>query len=166
MLSTPPCYNVYALKVVNGYDPAMSQPLEDLVARVQKALLSGPPMRLAVLFGSQVRGGRPHSDSDLDLAIEPVDPSLSLKDELSLQAAVARAVGCEVDLVRLDKVSPLVRYEVARHGRSLLPGTESAFRRFQALAALEYADMAPLLAVAARRFRRALVTAPNKARDP
>ena len=138
----------------------MPETLEDLVARVRQALVSGPPLRLAVLFGSRVRPGRLRPGSDVDLAIEPVDPSLSLEDELELQAGVARTVGCEVDLVRLDKASPLVRYEVARHGRPVLPGTEPAFRRFQAQAALEYADMAPLLTVAARRFRRALMSAP------
>lgn len=120
----------------------MALTLEDLVARVQDVLASGPPLRMAVIFGSRVSGRDLHRGSDLDLALEPVDPSLSLADELAIQAALARAVGCEVDLVRLDKASPLVRWEVARHGRSLLPGSEPAFRRFQARAALEHADLA------------------------
>ena len=143
----------------------MANSVEDLVALVQEVLSSGPPLRLAVLFGSRARGDALHSGSDLDLAIEPVDPSLSLGDELGLQAALARAVGCEVDLVRLDKASPLMRRQVARSGRPVLPGTEPAFRRFQARAALEYADIAPLLTVAARRFRRALTDAPARPRD-
>jgi predicted nucleotidyltransferase len=43
--------------------------------RVRQVLLDGPPLQIAILFGSRARGSdRP--DSDIDLAILPVDSAL------------------------------------------------------------------------------------------
>ncbi|MBI2390994.1 MAG: nucleotidyltransferase domain-containing protein [Deltaproteobacteria bacterium] len=74
-----------------------------------------------MLFGSRVRGAV-RDDRDVDVGIVPLDPRLSLADELALQERLSRACGLEVDLVRLDGDDLLVGREVARHGNALSSG--------------------------------------------
>ena len=78
-----------------------------LVNAIRSALASGPPLRLAVLFGSAARGALAPS-SDVDVGIVPSNPDLSLRDELDLAARLSRVCHREVDLVRLDRASTLV----------------------------------------------------------
>jgi predicted nucleotidyltransferase len=48
-----------------------------LLAQLEGALRAGPPLRLALLFGSVARGTQ-RADSDVDVAILPAAPELSL----------------------------------------------------------------------------------------
>ena len=125
---------------------------DDLVA-VLRPLLAGDGLKLAALFGSAARDAlRP--DSDVDIGIVPTDPAMSLRDELRLQAALERATGRTVDLVRLDRASILLRWRAAREGVVLVADPPRDWPRFLARAALEHADFQPLYARAAERFRR------------
>ena len=74
---------------------------EALIERLIGVLRDGPPVRFAFLFGSTARGTA-GPDSDVDIAFVPVDPAISLADELALAARLERAAGRPVDLVRLD----------------------------------------------------------------
>jgi predicted nucleotidyltransferase len=66
-------------------------------------------------FGSVARG-TPRPDSDLDLgALFRTSPDpVAL---LGVRADLAAVVGREVDLVDLDAVSPILAFEVVKHGR-------------------------------------------------
>jgi uncharacterized protein len=123
--------------------------------RLAAALRAGPPLRLAIMFGSAAMG-TDRSDSDVDIAITPVDPNLPLGAELDLQRRLAEVLGREVDLVRLDRASCLVRWQVAKHGRVLLEGGPFEAARFIAGAVSEYLDFEPALARAAARFQARL----------
>jgi predicted nucleotidyltransferase len=86
--------------------------------RIRQALRDGPPLRLAILFGSRARrSARP--DSDVDIAILPVDPALSLLDEGLLAASLERATGASIDLVRLDRAALIAA--AIRPGAPALP---------------------------------------------
>lgn len=113
-----------------------------------------PLAHFAVVFGSRAKGGA-RIESDLDVAWLPVDPEVSLGDELQLQVELTRATGLEVDLVRVDRASTLCRFEVARDGR-LVHGARDSFVRFCAEAAAEYMDYEPAMRAAGERFRRRL----------
>jgi predicted nucleotidyltransferase len=128
--------------------PVAEVPTERLIA----ALQSGPALRLAMLFGSAAQGGL-RAESDVDVAILPVDPALSLADELDLQVSLTRVCGRDVDLVRLDRASTLVRWQIAQHGKLLLQSSSFEAARFVASAASEYLDFAPSFTRAAERFR-------------
>lgn len=125
----------------------------DDLEKARRALQAGPPLSLAVLFGSRATG-RARPDSDVDIAIVPADASLALGLELALAARLSSALAREVDLVRLDRASTLLRWQIARDGILLLaePGWE--WVRFRARAASEYADIADSLERAAKLFRR------------
>jgi len=134
--------------------------VELLIERIRRVLESGPPLRLAVLFGSHAKGSsRP--TSDVDLAILPSDAELSLHHELELSARLTRELDREADVVRLDRAGTLVRWEVARHGVPVLCAPPFEWTRFQAGAASEHADIVEALRVAARTFQRRIARSPT-----
>jgi uncharacterized protein len=131
---------------------ALTLPALDLIVA---ALRGGPPVRLAILFGSTARGTQ-RSDSDIDIGIVPEDPELPLNEELTLQTELSRVSGRQVDLVRLDRASTLLRWQVVRHGRALVEAEPFAAARFTADTVAEYLDFAPAFERAAENFRRVL----------
>jgi predicted nucleotidyltransferase len=130
--------------------------LDDTVReRLVAALASGPLLRLAVLFGSRATG-RARTASDFDVAILPVDPALSLHDELALAASLSAAASAEVDLVRLDDDAPLVGVEVARTGVCLLEAAPGTFAAYRAWAMSRWIDFDGMVAPHRARFLRRL----------
>ena len=127
---------------------------DEIIQRLRPVLERGPALRLAILFGSTARGTDTNA-SDLDLAILPLDPSLSLEDELVLQSRLSSASGREVDLVRLDRATPLLRVRIATEGVPLL-GHPLELSRFQAQAGIEHADLEPQRQHAVRLFLKRL----------
>lgn len=132
-----------------------------LLSALRRALVEGPPLRVAVLFGSAARG-RLRPDSDVDLAILPADPELPLEAELDLQARLSRACRREVDLVRLDHAPTLLRWQVARAGIVVASDPPGEGRRFLERAIGEYLDAGPGLEAVARRYVRHLAEAENR----
>lgn len=128
--------------------------------RLATTIAAGPPARLVVLFGSAAQG-RMRDHSDVDIGWIPADADLSLGDELTFQANLTAAAGREVDLLRLDQASTILRYDVARDG-ILLAGPRSEFVRFRAEAIGEYLDFEPALREASERFRRAILAGIGK----
>ena len=96
------------------------------------------------------------TESDVDVAILPSDPDLPLAAELSLQAELGRAAGRDVDLVRLDQASTVVKWQVAKHGVPLLVTDAAALSHSLATSAAEYLDFAPAMRQAQEVFRRRL----------
>jgi predicted nucleotidyltransferase len=117
-----------------------------------RTLLSGNEIELGVLFGSAARGAL-RRDSDIDIGIVP-GRRFSLDEELALGVALEETLGREVDLVRLDHASTLLRFQASR-GRCLHQGRPGAFSDFVARALLEYEDLKPILRrCAGGMFRR------------
>ena len=117
-------------------------------------LLAEAGVEVAILFGSAASGRmRPDSDTDIGILCQ-VAHDIGFDAELALGANLERVIGREVDLVRLDKASTLLRFEASR-GRCLYEARESAFADFVARALLEYEDLRPLLRRCAEgMFRR------------
>jgi len=110
-----------------------------LLERVRAVLEAGPPLALAVLFGSRA-SGRTRADSDVDLGIVPIDPKIALADELALASTLSSVFGAEVDLVRLDGDNPLLGREVARTGVCVFERSAGAFAAFRAGAMSRWID--------------------------
>jgi len=125
------------------------------IVELRAALVQGPRLRLALLFGSGAKG-RLRPDSDLDVGIIPVDAAMTLRDELALASRFSSATGREVDVVRLDRAPTILRWEVARNHIVLGADPPEALPRFVAAAALEHADLQPLLDDARERLVRRL----------
>ncbi|MEO8846506.1 MAG: nucleotidyltransferase domain-containing protein [Kofleriaceae bacterium] len=129
--------------------------MEVLIENLTTVLRVGPPLRLAVLFGSRATG-RARAASDVDLAILPCDGALALGEELDLAARLSLRVGHEVDLVRIDRASTTLAWQIARDGVLLLAEPATEWVRFRANAASEHADTNEALHRAAELFRRHL----------
>ena len=117
-------------------------------------LLAKAGVEVAILFGSAAKG-RLRPDSDIDIGILPLPHlAISFNEELALATELERLLGREVDLVRLDTASTLLRFE-ASQGRRLYEARVGAFADFVARALVEHEDLRPiLLRCAAGMFRR------------
>jgi predicted nucleotidyltransferase len=110
----------------------------------------------AMLIGSQARGDAgPLSDVDVGVWHEPgLDPAARLRLRLDLAAAAARALGTEeVDVVPLNRATPLMRHRAVRDGVRLVERDPKARVRLEARAILDYLDTKPLRAELARGLR-------------
>jgi predicted nucleotidyltransferase len=114
------------------------------VPHTVECLLAGTGVEVAILFGSAANGKlRPASDIDIGILCS-VGKDMGLDEELALGAELERVLRREVDLVRLDTASTLLRFEASR-GRCLHEAREGAFADFVARALLEYEDLRPIL---------------------
>ena len=127
-----------------------------MVARLQAALRTGPPVRLAVLFGSAACA-RNRPESDVDVAILAPESGFDESGEVTLHRELALAARKNLDLVRLERASTLLRWQIAIKGVVLVEASPGEFARFRARAASEYIEYAPALAYHGEIFRRRLV---------
>jgi predicted nucleotidyltransferase len=130
-----------------------------LLDRLRAALAGGPPLRLAILFGSRATG-HAREGSDIDIGILPVDPQLSLNEELLLASTLSAAVSAEVDVVRLDDDAPLLGAEVARDGICLFEANSGVFAAYRATAMSRWIDFEETIAPHRATFLRRLAEGP------
>lgn len=128
----------------------------DLGARLQQVLHGEWPLRLAVLFGSTA-ADRQRDESDVDIAILPLESGWDVAVERDLYVALARTAGAHVDLVDIKRAPTLLLWEIATTGRALFERWPGEFARFRARAAAEYIDFAPAFAHYGEIFRRRLI---------
>ncbi len=85
-----------------------------LLARLPEArrILLAHGARRVWLFGS-LATGHPHTDSDVDLGIEGLPSSVYF----AALADVTAALGCTVDLVRMEDAPSSLRERIAAEGR-------------------------------------------------
>ena len=143
-------------RVFRHLEQSVTAERDVFVETIRRVLTGGPPVRLAVVFGSAARGMlRP--DSDLDVGIVPSDPELPMAAELDLQARLERACARPVDLVRLDRATTLLRWEAARWAVPVIAHPPQEFPRFIAEAAIEHAEFMETYAPSAERYRQRLL---------
>lgn len=101
-------------------------------------------IRLLVAFGSAMRDQR-RPDSDLDLAIWMVPVNIGPQALLRVEVALRPIFpGERLDIVLLNRASPLLQFQVARHGSVLFEAVPGVFHAFQVLAAKRHAEVAHL----------------------
>jgi predicted nucleotidyltransferase len=128
----------------------MLEPVDEPMTDALRAVAARyPDARLVVLFGSVARAAAgPLSDADVGVA------GVSFWRGLELGAELEAHLRCEVHVVDLDHASLALRFAAAREGVVLAEGEPGAWARFQAQAALEYFDLAPIVARCAEGARR------------
>jgi len=127
---------------------------EELLDRLRTALAGRSELRFAVLFGSAVTRG-PDQARDIDVAVSCLRP-LALLDRAQLATALELAIGREVDVVDVDEASTLLRWEVVRHGRTILANDPEHLLQFKARVPIERADLEPYYSRESAGLRRAL----------
>jgi predicted nucleotidyltransferase len=95
---------------------------EELFAQVRAVLQHRPEVLEAYVFGSVARGdGRPHSDLDVAVYVDPSSPTPAFGHAAELGAELMRALGrSDVDLVVLNQATPLLYHRVLRDGERVL----------------------------------------------
>jgi len=97
-------------------------------------------IELLVLFGSRATG-RARPESDADLAIRLTQP-IKLEKELMLRRDLTNILGHLVDLVFLDKASPLLLKKISQTGK-ILYGDVTDFNHFRVEAIKRFIDFKP-----------------------
>jgi predicted nucleotidyltransferase len=101
------------------------------------ALLKGHGVQLAYLFGSLIRGGVvSDSANDVDLAVwSPDVPAYRLREP------IVECLGTErLDLVDLQRASPVLRFEILKTGRPLYVADDAFQQRYEMQTILIYQD--------------------------
>ena len=100
-----------------------------------------PQLRLLAMHGSRARGDA-HAASDWDFGYL-AEPGF---DELGLRAALTSVLGTDaVDVVDLARAGAVLRYAVARDGRSLLEQSPGELERFSLAAIRFWLEVEPIL---------------------
>ena len=138
-----------------SYDPRVNAHEPSLLEKLRAAVAGGPPLRLAVLFGSRATG-KAAAGSDVDIGILPADERMPIGEELAFASALSAVTGTEVDLVRLDHAPPLLGCEIARAGVCVFEAVPGAFAAWRAAAMSEWIDFDEMIAPHRERFLRRL----------
>ena len=121
--STGHAWNAFVL-----FDSWWTQCVKMVESPAVARLLSQAGVEVAILFGSAASGElRPDSDIDIGILLAS-NRSLDFVAELTLATELEQVLGCEVDLVRLDEASTLLRFE-ASQGQCLLEKTRNEGQR-------------------------------------
>jgi predicted nucleotidyltransferase len=122
---------------------------------IARTLAANPRVSSVYIFGSQGTGtARP--DSDVDIAIRTTEP-LALRDELMLVADLTDALGrSDIDLVLLDRATPVLRYEVVVRGRRLFARDDAEADAWERRAIAAYLDTAHMRRTQERLLREAV----------
>ena len=110
------------------------------------------PVRLCVLFGSQV-SGKVHPDSDIDLAVwtaRPVPPLERLRWLRELETALSRDVSLVLVSPDLD---PVVGFEIVRQGCLVFEEKTGLWEAHRAQLWHAYNDSLPFRRAARQRLR-------------
>ena len=95
-------------------------------------------VRLIVLFGSVVRG-RIHEESDIDVAVLTERP-LTFNKRLKLWSALSPLFSMDVDLTVLNHAEPVLKFQVARHGKVLFEQHPLTWDNWKSYAYRQYWD--------------------------
>jgi predicted nucleotidyltransferase len=122
----------------------LSNPQTQVERQLAQAI---PNLQLLILFGSQAQG-RATLNSDWDLAFLIQNFSYQIGwGELELYHPLGEILGInsdQIDLVNIDKCSPLLGYMIAREGKVLYEAEPDLFLNFQLKAWKRYANTAKL----------------------
>lgn len=104
----------------------MEEPIQELIALLDQRF----GVDALWIFGSEARG-QARADSDLDVAVL-LRGRPSPLELLEAKAEAGLLVGRKVDLVDLERSSPLIAMQVLRHGRLIVDRNPSRRYRFVA----------------------------------
>jgi len=122
----------------------------DLEEAIQRALADARDLTIVILHGSAVTGQR-RAGSDVDLVVAGAAP-LDRERLLDLDRSLGRALGCEVDLRDLRRISGLFLRRVLTTGRLLRGGDPVLLGHRACDAVAWHSDMRPAIDSGRRRY--------------
>ena len=122
----------------------------DLEKKCKEILIENENITFAYIFGSYVRG-RLRADSDIDLAIY-LEKEMAIKAYLELKMRLTEACQREVDLVILNKATPLLKHQIYLNNKLLFTRDKSLESNFKVRTIFEYHDIKPYLDLSYRKM--------------
>ena len=124
--------------------------MTDLADKITPLAEQLPNLQMLILFGSRARGEhRPDSDWDLAISYDEANRQTHIKEisndyltSLSILSELFEINRDLIDLIELDRCSPLMKYQVARDGKLIYEKNTGDFLKFRVRAWKEYADTA------------------------
>ncbi len=104
-----------------------------------------PDIQAVYLFGSVVSGNT-HAESDIDLAIVPLDKTLRSK-KLDILADLTKNGFNSIDLVFLDTQDVILRFEAVRQNQLIYCRPNFDANSFYSLTLRQYFDFLPYLKI-------------------
>ncbi|MCX6035903.1 MAG: nucleotidyltransferase domain-containing protein [Chloroflexi bacterium] len=114
-----------------------------------------PGVQAVYLFGSTASGNT-NAESDLDLAVVPLDSSVRAA-KLDILTDLARNGFCNVDLVILDTENILLKFQAIRQNRLLYSNKEFNSGDYFSLTLRQYFDFLPYLKIQRESERRRIL---------
>ena len=124
--------------------------MTDLADKITPLAEQLPNLQMLILFGSRARGEhKPDSDWDLGISYDEANRQTHIKEisndyltSLSILSELFEINRDLIDLIELDRCSPLTKYQVARDGKLIYEKNTGDFLKFRVRAWKEYADTA------------------------
>ena len=115
--------------------------MDQLVALVPELIERFPSIEVLYLFGSQTKG-EPRPDSDVDLAVYLTEKDICANPCLDLEIGlfVEQKLRCPVDVVVMQRVSPILQHQVLA-GRRLFEKDPRRRAELEALSFKRYLDV-------------------------
>lgn len=110
---------------------------------------------LIVLFGSQVKG-KVMKESDIDIGVFRKNKKIDFEEMLKLYQVLGQIFGKRVDISNLTMAGPLLRYEIAKHGKVLYEKHPTSFQYFMIRAMKEYFDFEPYYRLEEKMVKKSL----------
>lgn len=118
----------------------------DIIKKAREILLQNKAIVFAYVFGSYVQN-KIRKDSDIDLAIY-LEDELGTYEYLELKMLLSEAFNREVDLVILNKATPLLKYEIYKNNILLFSNDKAVENKYKIKTLFEYNDMKKYLDLA------------------
>ncbi len=112
-------------------------------------------IRAVYLFGSQA-SGKTHPESDLDLAIVPANATVR-EQKVDILTDLARHGFIQVDLVFLDTVDVVLKFEAVRQNRVLYCAEDFDSSAFYSLTLRQYWDFLPYLNIQRQAYKQRIL---------
>lgn len=129
-----------------------------MLSRKLEAALRPHPVRFAYLYGSIARGDALHSESDIDVAIDPrptLRPSQQDRLQLALMEGIARALDVpleRVDVKLLPRLPLPLAFRIHSEGVPLAIRDRAAYTREFLRVTARYHDEEPILRAEQKRY--------------
>ena len=114
-----------------------------------------PGVQAVYLFGSTASGNT-NAESDLDLAVVPLDSSVRAA-KLDILTDLARNGFCNVDLVILDTENILLKFQAIRQNQLLYSNKEFNSGDYFSLTLRQYFDFLPYLKIQSEADKRRIL---------
>jgi len=128
--------------------------MNEIGKKLKNCLFGNPEIQLAFLFGSEAAGS-PRTDSDVDIAVLYRPNQLPGSDALlELNDRLTALLKREVDLVVLNRASPIIRMQVLKHGKKIIEKDHRVYADFFVRTINEYDDLKRVRAVVEKNIMK------------